>query len=116
MRLAQRCLGIVFVVCALCAIYLSFRGVALPDPFLVDAAITASEPVQEPTDRRAFTTVIDGYMYTIVPRAAYDISGLVVSRHRGDALLNLYHKADPGNIEDVCVVWGEPIRTDRIGR
>jgi hypothetical protein len=109
MRLAQRCLGIVFVFCALWALYLSFRGVALPDPSLIDAAITASEPVQEPTDRGPFTTGIDGYTYRLVPRAAYDISGLVVSRHRGDALLNLYHKADPGNIEDVCVVWGEPI-------
>lgn len=109
MRLAQRCLGIVFVVCALCAIYLSSRGVALPDPSLIDAAITTGEPVQQPTDRRPFTTTIKGHTYTLVPRAEYDISGLVVSRHRGDALLNLYHKADPGNIEDVCVVWGEQI-------
>ena len=110
MKLAQRCLGILFVVCALCAIYLSSRGVALPDPSVIDAAVTASEPVLGPTDRDAFTTVIDGYTYTIVPRAAYDIAGLVVSRHRSDALLNLYHKADRGNIADVCVVWGEPIR------
>lgn len=32
-----------------------------------------------------------------------------MSQHRGDALLNLYHQADPGNIRDVCVVWGEDV-------
>jgi hypothetical protein len=33
----------------------------------------------------------------------------VVSQHRGDALFNLYHQADPGNIQDVCVVWGAAV-------
>jgi len=53
--------------------------------------------------------MIEGYTYTLVPRATYVISGLVVSQHRGDALFNLDHKTDPGNIRDVCVVWGESI-------
>jgi hypothetical protein len=56
--------------------------------------------------RPAFTTTIKDYTYTLTPRATYDIAGLVVSQHRGDALFNLYHQADPGNIRDVCVVWG----------
>ncbi len=47
--------------------------------------------------------------YALTPRATYAIAGLVVSQHRGDALLNLYHQTDPGNIKDVCVVWGEAI-------
>jgi len=68
-----------------------------------------TEPVQEASDRPVFTTVIKGYTYTLTPKAIYDISGLVVSQHSGDALLNLDHKADPGNIKDVCVVWGEAI-------
>ena len=33
----------------------------------------------------------------------------MVSQHRGDALFNLYRQADPGNIRDVCVVWGEAV-------
>ena len=35
--------------------------------------------------------------------------GLHALQHRGDALFNLDHEADPGNIRDVCVVWGESI-------
>ena len=44
------------------------------------------------------------------PRAPATTSrGWSLSQHRGDALFNLYHQADPGNIRDVCVVWGESI-------
>jgi hypothetical protein len=109
MRDLQRCLAIIFVSCFISAMYLSWRDIALPDSSLIDDTIKESEPRQEVSDQRVLTTVIKGYTYTITPRATYDISGLVVSRHRGDALFNIYHKADPGNIEDVCVVWGEAI-------
>ena len=109
MKVTQNCLAILLVVCVAGAVYLSLRDIGLPDASLIDRTITESEPLQEASDQRAFSTVIKGYTYTITPRAAYDISGLVVSQHRGDAFFNLYHKADPGNIEDVCVVWGEVI-------
>ena len=98
-----------FLLCSCVAIYLSLRDVPLPDASLIDETIKASEPVQAASDRPVFTTIIKGYTYTLTPRAVYDISGLVVSQHRGDALVNIGHKADPGNIKDVCVVWGEAI-------
>jgi hypothetical protein len=109
LRVIQRWLAISLVVCVICAIYLSLRNVALPDASLIDRAIKETEPLQQLSDGRAFTTVIKGYTYTLTPKATYDISGLVVSQHRGDALFNLDHKADPGNIKDVCVAWGEAI-------
>ena len=109
MRTLQRCLAISFVVCVVCAIYLSLRDIALPDASLIDRTLKETEPLQDVTDRGTFTAIIKGYTYTLTPKATYDISGLIVSQHRGDALLNLGHKADPGNIEDVCVVWGEDI-------
>ena len=109
MRVLQRCLGVAFLLCAVGAIYLSLRAVPLPDLARIDRAITEAEPVQEVSDRHPFTTTIKGYTYTLTPRATYAIAGLVVSQHRGDALLNLYHQADPGNIRDVCVVWGEDV-------
>src|SRR6266702_4478785 len=98
-----------FLLCSCVAIYLSLRDVPLPDASLIDETIKASEPVQAASDRPVFTTIIKGYTYTLTPRAVYDISGLVVSQHQGDALVNIGHKADPGNIKDVCVVWGEAI-------
>jgi hypothetical protein len=108
-RMAQHGIGIALVLLVAAALYLSFRDVVLPDATLVDASIKDSEPVQESTDRAPFTATIGGYTYTLTPKASYDISGLVVSQHRGDALLNLFHEADPGNVKDVCVVWGEVI-------
>jgi len=109
MRALQRYLAVALLLCVVGAGYFSLRAVPLPDPARIDRAITVSEPLQEASDRRPFTTTITGYTYTLTPRATYAIAGLVVSQHRGDALLNLYHQADPGNIRDVCVVWGEDI-------
>ena len=109
MRALQRYLAVALLLCVVGAGYFSLRAVPLPDPARIDRAITVSEPLQEASDRRPFTTTIKGYTYTLTPRATYAIAGLVVSQHRGDALLNLYHQADPGNIRDVCVVWGEDI-------
>jgi hypothetical protein len=98
-----------FLLCVVCAIYLALRDAPLPEPSRIASTIKEAEPLQEANDRGAFITTIKGYTYTLTPKATYDIFGLVVSQHRGDALLNLYHQADPGNIRDVCVVWGEDI-------
>src|SRR5262249_8370747 len=108
-RTARHGIGIALVLFVASALYLSVRDVALPDATRVDLSIKESEPIQESTDRSPFTVTIGGYTYTLTPKASYDISGLVVSQHRGDALLNLFHEADPGNVKDVCVVWGEVI-------
>jgi hypothetical protein len=109
LRILQRYLAVALFLCLICAIYLSLRDVALPGSSRIDITIKEAEPLQEPSDGRAFTTTINGYTYALTPRATYAIAGLVVSQHRGDALLNLYHQTDPGNIKDVCVVWGEAI-------
>jgi hypothetical protein len=108
-RILQRYLAVSLLLCVVGAGYLTARDVALPDVSRVDRAIKEAEPLQEATERGAFTTTIKGYTYTLTRRVAYEIAGLVVSQHRGDALFNLYHQADPGNIRDVCVVWGEAV-------
>src|SRR5262245_39732813 len=109
MKTAQRYLALALAITVVGAVSLSLRDVPLPEASVIDAAVADGEPAQTATDQPAFTTVIDGYTYAITPRAAYDIAGLVVSHHRGNAWFNMYHAADPGNVEDVCVVWGEVI-------
>jgi hypothetical protein len=74
------------------AIYLTVRDVPLPEISRIEGANKEAEPLQAASDGHAFTTTIKGYTYTLTPRATYDISGLVVSQHRGDALFNLYHR------------------------
>jgi len=93
----QRYLTIALLACVVGAIYLAIRDVDLPEVARIDRAIKEAEPIQEAAGSGAFTTTIKGYVYTLTPRASYDISGLVVSQHRGDALFNLDHAADPGN-------------------
>ena len=109
MRALQHYLAVALLVCVAGAVSLSLREVALPDPSRIGSAIRETEPLQEASDGRPFAIVIKGYTYAITPRATYDISGLVVSQHRGDAFFNLGHKVDPGNIKDVCVVWGDAV-------
>src|SRR5262249_11276455 len=109
MKTAQDCVAIALALCVAAAIYLSFRDVALPEASGVDAVIRESEPLQGPSAQRPFAVTIDSYRYALAPKATYDIPGLVVSQHRGDSMWNLYHKVDPGNIKDVCVVWGEDV-------
>jgi hypothetical protein len=109
LRILQHGLGILLLACVICAGYLSVREVTLPDVPSIHSAIKEGEPLQEISDAKPFTTTIKGYTYALTPKATYDISGLVVSQHRGDALFNLGHKTDPGNIKDVCVVWGESV-------
>jgi hypothetical protein len=109
MKMAQRYLALALALTVIGAVYLSVREVPLPEASRIDAAVAEGEPVQTATDQPAFTAGIEGFTYAITPRAAYDIAGLVVSHHRGDAWFNMYHAADPGNVEDVCVVWGEVI-------
>ena len=109
MRTLQRYLAIGLLLAVVGAIYFAVRDVPLPEAFRIHRLITEGEPQQEASDRAPFTTTIEGYTYSLTPRATYDIAGLVVSQHRGDALFNLYHQTDPGNVRDVCVVWGESI-------
>jgi hypothetical protein len=109
MKTARHGIAVALILCVVAAFYLSLRHVDFPDATRIDATIKDFEPIQQATDEPPFAVSIHGYTYTLTPRASYDISGLVVSQHRGDAFTNMYHKADPGNIRDVCVVWGEAI-------
>src|SRR5262249_36063497 len=85
-RALQHYLAIALLVCVVGAVHLSLREVPLPDVSHLAPAIMETEPLQEMSEGRPFAIVIKGYTYAITPRATYDISGLVVSQHRGDAL------------------------------
>ena len=60
MKIVQRYLAISLALCVI-ALYLSFREVALPETSRIDRALTEGEPLQEPSDRPAFTALIEGY-------------------------------------------------------
>ena len=99
MRSLQRCLAIALLACVVGAIYLMVRDADLPEVDRIDRVVKETKPVQEATGRGPFTTTIKDYVYTLTPRASYDIAGSVVSQHRGDALFSLDHAADLGKMK-----------------
>jgi hypothetical protein len=61
----------------------------------------------------AFQVTREKVVYTVTPLFRYELSGLVVSRHRSDSLMDISHRRwrDFLNIEDLCLVWGRNIRS-----
>ena len=60
-----------------------------------------------------FQVTLKGVTYAVRPLFRYELSGLVVSQHRSDSLLDVSHRRwrDFLNIKDLCVVWGRNIRS-----
>jgi hypothetical protein len=86
---------------------------SLPPHARLDPALMA-EPRQEPTTAATFKTSVGGIEYTVRPLYAYDLYGLVVSKHDADTWWDWIHAAsnDKLNVTDLCVIWGANARTD----
>jgi hypothetical protein len=72
------------------------------------------EPVQEGGNLPApFQVVVKETAYVVTPLFRYELSGLVVSQHRSDSLLDVSHRRwrDFLNIKDLCLVWGRNIES-----
>jgi hypothetical protein len=68
--------------------------------------------VQHPVQRAAFEVVSQGVNYKVQPLYAYDLVGLVVSKHDAHTWWDYIHREanDSLNIVDLCVVWGNNVR------
>ena len=85
---------------------------SLPPQDRLDAAIQ-SDPQQLPTEKTAFKTTVGGIEYTVRPLYAYDLYGLVVSKHDADSWWDYIHESwnDKLNVTDLCVIFGANART-----
>jgi len=85
---------------------------ALPPP---DALVPAArdDPAQTETEAPPFLTTVGGIDYTVRPLFAYDLTGVVVSKHDADTWWDWIHKAwqDELNVTDLCGIWGANART-----
>ncbi|PTQ89314.1 hypothetical protein [Agitococcus lubricus] len=72
------------------------------------------EPKQEEIDQAAFQKTVGGIRYTIEPLYRYELYGLVVSQHDATSWRDYLHQAwqDKLNIRDLCVLWGDNVRSD----
>jgi len=73
-----------------------------------------SPPSQTETHKPPFETTKGGITYTITPVYEYTLFGMVVSYHHSSSWLDLAHKSwkDFINIKDICVIWGENIKSE----
>ncbi|MBN8550600.1 MAG: hypothetical protein J0M12_14890 [Deltaproteobacteria bacterium] len=67
------------------------------------------DPTQEPLRKTPFPFEYGGHHYQIQPVAAYDISGLVVSRNNISSVFDAYHTKDSVDFRDICLVWGSNV-------
>jgi len=86
---------------------------SLPPQDQLDAALM-SDPRQTSTATVPFRTTVGGIEYTVRPVYAYDLYGLVVSKHDAYTWWDYVHNAwnDKLNVTDLCVIWGANARTD----
>lgn len=71
-------------------------------------------PLQTPTDRPPFQKERGGNTYVITPHQSYELYGLVVCKNSFSKVFpDYYHERarDFLNASDLCVVWGENVRT-----
>jgi hypothetical protein len=76
------------------------------------------DPRQTPTSERPFDVLFNDVDYRIEPEYDYDITGMVVSfRHHNEDNSRMHALAnDHLNMLDVCVVWGDNSRNERLDR
>lgn len=102
--------GLAFLSLLTMALTLIFKP-SLPNSDQLSAAVKNNEPRQTDTAEAPFTLKFKDFNYYLTPRAAYNFSGLVVSQHDSNSWFDIYHKNDSVNTKDVCVVWGDNIKT-----
>lgn len=84
------------------------RGEILPE--------LQNDPVQTDTGREPFEFDYRDKTYRVVPRAEYELWGLVVTHNNINAWYNVYHDKDSVNIKDLCVIWGDNTASGLYGR
>lgn len=61
-----------------------------------------------PTDSKPEYLRFNNKMYTLYPRARYELEGLIVSQHRSESVWDRMHErtGDYLNSRDFCIIWG----------
>lgn len=70
------------------------------------------DPIQKSINIDPFEIISGEHTAHIAPKYAYDLSGLVVSAYDSGSWLDFTHKNDPFNTRDLCIVWGDNIKSE----
>lgn len=90
----------------------SWKKSDLPAPPALQGNLL-EEPVQVAVSRPSIQVTVGEIDYRIQPLYTYDLYGMVVSKHNADTWWDFLHKEwnDKLNITDLCVVWGNNVRS-----
>lgn len=72
-----------------------------------------NEPLQEGIglSDNSFKIEQDGFTYIITPLYKYEIFGLSVAEYDSENWFDTFHKKDPLNKKDICLIWGQNVKT-----
>jgi len=70
------------------------------------------EPSQIEIGMEPFQIEKGEFTYQITPKYSYELYGLVVACYDSENWLDVFHKEDPLNTRDICVIWGDNLKTD----
>lgn len=65
------------------------------------------EPQQQATTAEPFTIEQDSYVAEVKPLYTYELYGLIVADYDSENWFDYFHKYDPFNTKDICVIWGD---------
>ncbi len=98
--------GMTLLACAL------WKKTELPESSALQAELL-NEPAQVAISRPPKKVTVGEIDYTVQPLYTYDLYGMVVSKHNADTWWDFLHREwnDRLNITDLCVVWGNNMRS-----
>jgi hypothetical protein len=108
----QRIKALMLVGLMLMLVAITRKGI-LPGIDEIDRSLFLN-PVQSRIYDPPFRTRVGDNNYIIQPLFQYELRGMVVSYHNGNAWWDIYHHGlwqDFINIKDLCVVWGDNLAT-----
>ncbi|MCL5407030.1 MAG: hypothetical protein M1429_00830 [Patescibacteria group bacterium] len=88
-----------------------FRGEKYPRKQVIESTLF-EPPVQNEVENTPFDLDYKGFKYKLTPRYEYSLYGMVLAYHYSDSWIDISHKNDPYNTEDICVMWGRDINTE----
>lgn len=83
----------------------------LPEPAEISAELY-EDPFQGETDEEEFVFEYLGQEFNVKPVAEYEITGLIVSHNNTTSISDMYHDAKSVDFKDLCLVWGNNVRSD----
>lgn len=113
MRLLKKIIKIILLISIILFFISLFKKNNLPDRETISNSLF-QDPIQQAEINQISPVEIKkgDFQYTLTPGYHYELYGLVVSQYDSENIFDIFHKNDPLNTKDLCVVWGDNLKSD----